>query len=347
MLKLVLVGCGNTQRLTEYVHALRGELLHIVQQNGIRIYNAKTLWKAEADSELLKKSSRLCFSTKDDTVVEYWGVTNKDLSDLYSRWFIEKPDYDTDAIRPRQYYTKANLMNLVKEWLYLPVCQKNSAIYDLNIKYQYIKQGVEGKDACIMQLSVNENELFQTPIVLFKDLIVKSDEAFPDVFSSAYVANEEDDFKQHLRYDEAMLGTKILDSGYMLYVSEYIDRINDFNMAENPGQYTANELTNGTLYSYKGKIDELNNLNSSDVVFNKIKIPKYRVFSWSDLCVLRRFTLSIYEIISVCYDPYSPSDPMIVFSYGYTPDRLDILTMTTLGLSKWQKRYNIKEELGL
>lgn len=66
MLKLVLVGCGNTQRLTEYVHALRGELLHIVQQNGIRIYNAKTLWKAEADSELLKKSSRLCFSTKDE-----------------------------------------------------------------------------------------------------------------------------------------------------------------------------------------------------------------------------------------------------------------------------------------
>lgn len=342
MLKLVVVGCGKSPRLTKYVNMLQNDLHCFAKQYGFFTYNTNKIYSSEGNFDALKKASRFYFPSRQDTSTEYWGIVgDANLFTYYSRWFKEKVDSLASNIVVS--YNNTNLKKLVNEWLDNPICVKNSCLFDLKIKYQYIKRN--DQDACLAEVSLNNSGLYPIPEDVFLNIIVKLDEFFSDVFMSAYVTDEPTDirdaFYQAYHYNIDLLDSKILDVGYMLYVSRNIEKANSFEMNDGFSQYTANLLSNGTLYKRKKTIDNFEDFNNADdLILDRIVIPRYRVFNWSDLCYCKFFSISVCELISVYYDAYSPNDPTVVFSYGYSPNQLDDLPM--LYDLVCQERYTVK-----
>lgn len=64
MLKLVLIGYGSDEETVRYVSVLQNEISDFIKQSNMHLYNLKNLWKAEALPDLLKRNSRLTFSSK-------------------------------------------------------------------------------------------------------------------------------------------------------------------------------------------------------------------------------------------------------------------------------------------
>lgn len=346
MLKLVVVVCGDNQRLTEYVHILQKGLYDFAKQYDFLLYNTNNIYSAEGNFDALKKNSRFYFSSKKDTIVEYWGIiASKNLRTYYSRWFEDKAD---DALfNKTMTYNKDNLSSLLNKWINNSINPKNSNLFDFRIKYQYSKE--EDKDVCLVEFSLNSSELYPAPKDVFRNIIVKIDKLFSDVFISAYVTDEQIDIGdahyQIYHYNINLLDSKILDVGYMVYVSKNIEKANSFDINVALSQYIINSLSNGALYEHKGTIDKLEDSNKvDDLLFNELIIPRYRVFNWSDICKRKCFSISVCELVSIYYDAYSPNDPTIVFSYGYNHNELDNLPM--LFDMRFRERHNVKELIG-
>lgn len=348
MLKLVLVSCGNTQRLEQYVKILKCEFSSFIKQHNFRFYDTEKISRAEADINLLNKNSNISFSTKKFVQKEYWGVNSDiDICDLYSRWCSSLGWGNMPSVK-KPSYSRNHLISLVKKWLSYKYSQENCDDFDLRIEYNY--QNLDKtKDLCIVEWELNQNIHCQNPIEEFKKIIVKLDELFNDVFLSAYITdkneNINDQFFDHTQFDYDLIESKVLDIGYAFYCNHSIENINNFHISEDLHQYDVNELLNGTLYVYEGRFEEyISSLKKIPFsAFDNIRMPKYRVFDWSNLCLRKNLIASADELISIYYDRYSPNDPVVIFSYGY--DYSEVLKLPVLNYELCIDRFFVKEIL--
>lgn len=322
MLKLVLVGCGKSQRMKEYIGVLQNELRYFAKQYGFLIYNTGKLYRAEGNINALKKS-RFCLSGKSE--IEYWGITaDADIPTYYYRWFEEKPD--EGVISKPMVFNIQNLRKLVSQMTGNTVDVENSRLYDLKVRYQCIETIYN--NVCITEIHLNDNKSYPTPKTIFCNMITKMDECCPDIFKSAYVADESTSltasFYNDFRYNPDLLDSKILDSGYMVYVSGKIEEKSGLENKNDCNKYTIARLSNGVLYTLNDTVVEQEGLNQlSKLIFDNILIPRYRMIQWSALCINKVFSLSASELVSVYYNKYSVYNPTIVFSYGYNAAQLD------------------------
>lgn len=343
MLKLTVVSCGNRQRVTEYVRALKNDLYCFSKQYDFRVYSTNKIYSSETDVDVLKKRSRFSFPTHKDVTAEYWGIIgDANLSMYYARWFSKEnvPFIPNKRIA----YNKDNLKRLVNEWCDGADGVESFDLFDLRVKYQYYTD--DNKDICLFEISLNDRDNYPNPKEVFRKLIIKMDKCYSDVFMSACVVHERTDLVnahyQVGRYDLNLLDSKILGTGYMMYVSKKIETHNGFEGKNGFEQYTNSTLLNGTLCMRKGEWANYGVLcDSIDSVFYKMVIPQYRVFNWSDICNQKHFRVSASELVSVYYDKYSPNDPTVVFSYGYSCYQLNNLPILC-GLM-CQERYSVKE----
>lgn len=344
MFKLVLVGCGDSNRFGQYIQMIQAEISFFIKQQNFRVYDTKRLLKAETDVNLLKRNSKLSFQTSKDTTQEYWCVDNRlDYIDLHSRWFSSVSNDDVILNKPMP-YSRSRMVSLIKEWI---VCSNNctdSLIYDSKIKYCYKKVDNE-KNLCVIEWLLNENEM--CPMEIFQSLLIKLDEYFPDVFLSAYITDRftqvEDIYFHHIHFDYNLIASKIIDIGYVFYVCKKIEQINGIYESDNLELFIKKTLSNGTLYTYEGMSDKCNYCLDDLVIsfLEKVKIPNFCVLNWSHLCNRKVIPLSTNELVSVYHDCYSPKDPVIVFSFGYNSNQLNNLPM--LYDLNCKERYSVKD----
>lgn len=322
MLKLVLVGCGKSRIMKEYIEVLQNELRSFVKQYGFMLYNTNKLGRAEGNINALKKSR---FSLVGKSEIEYWGITaDADIDTYYYRWFEEKPD-EGILNKPMDFNIR-NLRKLVSQMVDDTTKVEKSRLYDLKVRFQLIE--AIHNNVCITEIYLNDNKLYPTPKTVFNNMITKMDECCPDVFTSAYVTNESTSlaavFYNDFRYEPDLLASKILDTGYMVYVSGKIERESGFEHKNDCSKYNICTLSNGTLYTLNDSAVGQGGLNKTgESIFNSILIPRYRRISWSDLCAADSFSVSASELVSVYAGKFSPNNPTLAFSYGYNANQLE------------------------
>lgn len=328
MLKLVLIGYGSDEETVRYVSVLQNEISDFIKQSNMHLYNLKNLWKAEALPDLLKRNSRLTFSSEKSTYSDYWGVAGvEDCMELYPRWFSSCPHDDT--YQPALQYSVSNMASLIKKWSTYRKASGNSELYDLEISYNYEKMP-GNKSKCTVELSLNNSDFYPKPIEIFQSILVKLDALSDGVLTSAYVTDEPavpGAALPHYFDDYELLENKVLDVGYAFYFCRRIGELNDVNETGDLKQYSVKKLKNGTLYVFNGAPEDYNYCSAcSDIPFlGKIKIPSYRFLDWPSLCRKKEVPFSSDGIVSVCYPQFPPytRDPEIFFSSGYTLDKLE------------------------
>lgn len=346
MLNLVIVGCGNKLKLVEFVSAIRNGLKPFINE-GDNIYDLNTLYKAESSPEHLKKKGILKFPTHKDIKKTYWGlIAPIDYDGIYSNWFSSLK-YSYDFLMQDFYYSEQNLLGLLKKIFFFETAKKEMLPCDFIIQYEYGILPME-KSFCIVELQFSDDAVcsnFSSVINQFQKLIVALDELYSDVFTSAYVTNNANSAIDTLdlmpKIDFVALESKILGVEYSFYISKKLlqsnatqPQLNTFSTTwhVNGIQYTSNSSFNE--FNYHLSEQELSSLG--DLI-----MPSYGVYNWSDLCKTRKQYMKRPEMISIYYDKYSPTDPIVVFSSGYTPEDLDVLDeVSDLSI---QSRYKLKD----
>lgn len=342
MLNFTLISSGECSRQKEYVTALRHHLNSLIKNHGFLIYNLNA--DLETNDKILQKGSRLILPTKKEVCSEYWGI-KKD-ADIYkyrSLWCDSHLDYYVPS-KSEFYYNKSNLNNLIKEWKENGKFE-DDPLYDLGIEYQYIQ--LSNGTVTILELYINEISTNEMYTEIFKNLIIELERDFSDVLLSAYITNNlknlKEEFNQSYRYDRDLLNSKILDTGYMMYISESIKNTNNFDDKQIENQYHSKLLTNGTLYTYiDGYNSFVGNKESVDLLFKEMIIPKYELFNWSSLCNFKSFPIYRYDMISVCYsNNIFDNEACLLFSFGCTYEQInDIIMVRDMHC---QERYAIKK----
>lgn len=131
-----------------------------------------------------------------------------------------------------------------------------------------------------------------------------------------------------------MLTKRIINTGKAFYIS------NDFAMANILTnevilqQYVLSPMSNGTWFRQNNSQTGTNYDRSR---LNDLLIPQYMVIYWSALSN-QNLRITDFDTISVYYDKYSPTDPTLIFSRGYSSIQLDSLSKE-LGDLVLQKQY--------
>lgn len=358
MLKLVLVGVGDNQALKQYTDMLKEKIQGFVKQNNFRFYNCDRISRAEADPSLLKRNSPLSFPIKSCDFRSYWGVRgDTDLSELYTRWLAPHSPYDVlrswfeevsqHLNQKIPAYDKSYMISRIRK-LHESSLQEtgNSSLCDLDIDYECWSL-TNAENVCTVKISLNSSEKYQPPIDFFRGIIENSDRDFGEVFLSAYIIQtlpKDLEVDGDIRYQPESLESKIIDTGYMFYVSEKIKKENGLSETENCKDYIAKKLLNGDLYTCIKEDPCVYNFWTAitESSLAKILIPRYRTIWWSSFCELEEYPISEKEQLSLYY-PNKMKDVYLVFSYGYTSEQLDIQFADFC--TKKIERYNIKDLL--
>ena len=223
----------------------------------------------------------------------------------------------------------------------------NSSLCDLDIDYE-CRSLTNAKNVCTVKISLNSSEKYQPPIDFFRGIIENSDRDFGEVFLSAYITQtlpKDLDVAGDIRYQPESLESKIIDTGYMFYVSEKIKKENGLSETENCKDYIAKKLLNGDLYRYTGEIQNVYNAwsTAADSAIAELLIPRYRHLSWRSFCGFEEYPISEKEQLSIYYSSDFPTCPEFIFSYGYTSEQLDMQFADFY--TKKIERYNIKDLL--
>lgn len=359
MLKLVLVGVGDNHALKQYTDMLKEKIQGFVKQNNFRFYNCDRISRAEADPSLLKRNSPLFFPIKSCDFRSYWGVRgDTDIPELYTRWLA--PHSPDDVLRSwfeevsKHFnqkipaYDKSYMISRIRK-LHESFLQEtgNSSLCDLDIDYE-CRSLTNTENVCTVKISLNSSEKYQPPIDFFRDIIENADRDFGEVFLSAYITQtlpKDLEVAGDIRYQPELLESKIIDTGYMFYISEKIKKENGLSETENCRDYIATKLLNGDLYTYTGAIQNVYNAWSAvaDSAIIKLLVPRYRHISWRSFCGFEEYPISEKEQLSIYYSSDFPTCPEFVFSYGYTPEQLDMQFADYY--TEKTERYNIKDFL--
>ena len=240
MLKLVLVGVGDNHALKQYTDMLKEKIQGFVKQNNFRFYNCDRISRAEADPSLLKRNSPLFFPIKSCDFRSYWGVRgDTDIPELYTRWLA--PHSPDDVLRSwfeevsKHFnqkipaYDKSYMISRIRK-LHESFLQEtgNSSLCDLDIDYE-CRSLTNTENVCTVKISLNSSEKYQPPIDFFRDIIENADRDFGEVFLSAYITQtlpKDLEVAGDIRYQPELLESKIIDTGYMFYISEKIKKEN-------------------------------------------------------------------------------------------------------------------------
>ena len=318
MLSLYIVGSGK-ENMHSFIACLRNELKDFIKQNSASCYNLKSLWKAEANTELLKKNSRIVFPLA-DTTCEYWGFFNvQNWGTLYSTLF--SPIETNESIYyEHKYYTAAHLKSILRQIVHPFISiDHQKTPYDFRIIYRSNLIN-DSKRVCIIRIDIDSADL--EVFEFFRHFIYKLDAFFPDVFLSAYI---DDSYNSSfdLKFDSEMLTKRIINTGKAFYVSNNLQTLT-FSANETIfQQYKFSRMNNGTWFT---QTDLCMQTNYDSAQLYDLLIPQYMVANWTNLLSIKELHIIDFDTISVYYDRYSPADPALIFSRGYSPIQLDCLS---------------------
>lgn len=329
MLNFVFVGVGEESEIKKMLTDIRIEFNKFFRDNNANIYNLDTLSKGESDVAFLEKKQSLRFSTKKSSIMEYWGVLDcENFDELQSKWFSSLPiefSKENDI-----YYSKNNLFRLLEK----AVKSKNkdciSDICDFVIDYR-LDFSSDGNLCCIVEFRLfSESFLNEKGFVQlfdwYKQIICNCAEKFPQVFSSAYISNNEVGSISHInvyeKFDFNLLNSHILGIEYAFYASDEIFSKVDISKISN---YSIEKNINGVFCTAKCEFDNYNQSHReiAENVCSNIIIPAYTDINWSGLCASNKTFSKFPETISVYFDTSMTDDPYIIFSYGLTVQQLN------------------------
>ena len=319
MLSLSIVGYGRN--IHKFISFLQTELRKFIKKNNAYVYNLKTLWKAEASAELLTKSSRLILPSSRDTDCEFWGMLKiDDWNALYSKLFSSSA-CDKECCDPEIRYSSDRLKSIFQRCVInSPEDSDEKLPYDFKITYHYEKNS-DLSGVCILNITTKRTDVDNYES--FRNIIIKLDDLFPNSFLSAYIDDSHEEIYK-LQFDNKMLKHKIIDTGKAFYVCNNIKKVNKITTIDESGLYSKHHLSNGTFYVLP---NAYNKVNSNISLIEKILLPHYIVLNWSDFVSNIELQLPVFDMLSIYFDRYSPSDPTMVFSCGYIPKQLDTLPM--------------------
>ena len=318
MSSLYIVGHGKEQ-MRSFIAYLQNELKDYINHNSASCYNLNSLWKAETNIELLKKNSRIIFPLT-DTTCEYWGFFNvQNWDTLYSTLF-SPTEADTPIYYEHKHYTEACLKSKLSQIVcpFISIGHR-TAPYDFRIIYRS-NLNDDSARVCIIGIDIDlpMSKVFE----FFRHIVCKLDTLFPDVFTSAYIdnsCNSDFDFK----FDSTMLTKRIINTGKAFYVSNHLQTLicsADETMFQ---QYKSSPMNNGTWFA-RNDLHMQTHYNSTQLY--DLLIPQYMVVNWTDFFNMKKLNIMDFDTISVYYDKYSPTDPTLIFSRGYSPTQLDFLS---------------------
>ena len=120
-----------------------------------------------------------------------------------------------------------------------------------------------------------------------------------------------------------MLTKRIINTGKAFYVSNNLQTLT-FSANETIfQQYKFSRMNNGTWFT---QTDLCMQTNYDSAQLYDLLIPQYMVANWSNLLSIKELHFIDFDTISVYYDRYSPADPALIFSRGYSPIQLDCLS---------------------
>lgn len=317
MSSLYIVGCGK-ENMQTFIALLQNEIKAFIKQNNASFYNLKTLWKAEASTELLKKNTRIVLPF-DDADQEYWGFFHVDDYDaLYSVLFSSPQNTSSDYSKQER-YTTSHLKSLLKQ-IVTPFASRSSLPpYDFRILYH--SELINGFERmCTLKVDIDDTCL--NTFDFFQHVVYELDTFSPDVFLSAYIDNSYTcnfDFK----FDNEMLTKRIVNTGKAFYVSKDLDVMNSSTNETILYGYVSSPMSNGVWFTQR---DISMNPNYNTIKLNNLLIPQYMVVNWSNLSNQICLRVTDFDTISVYYDKYSPADPTLILSRGYSSIQLDYLS---------------------
>ena len=317
MSSLYIVGCGN-ENMHTFIALLQSEIKAFIKQNNASFYNLKTLWKAETSTELLKRNAHVVLPF-DDANREYWGFFNvEDYDTLYSVLFssvqIAKSNYFN-----QEYYTLSHLKSLLKQTVTPSMSNGSLPPYDFRIVY-HSESINDSERMCTLKIDINATCL--DAFDFYQHIVYKLDSFSPNAFLSACI----DDSSIHdfdFKFDSEMLTKRIINTGKAFYVSNDLGMVNIFTNETILQQYVLSQMSNGTWFIQS---DVRMETNYDRIKLNDLLIPQYMVVNWSDLSNQMYLRVTDFDTISVYYDKYSPMDPTLIFSRGYSSIQLDCLS---------------------
>ena len=318
MSSLYIIGCGKGNMHT-FISLIQDELKAFIKQNNASCYNLKTLWKAETSAELLKKNSHIILPF-DDATREYLGFFNvKDWDALYTVLFSSTID-ESNYNRKHEYYSASRLKSLLKQIVH-PFMSGVSFPHPYDFSIVYHNELINDSEImCTTKIDIDSECL--DDFAFFEHFVYKLDTFSPDVFLSAYIDDSyiiNFDFKFH----SEMLTKRIINTGKAFYVSNNLKMMNTITNETILQQYVLSHMSNGTWFVQD---DRCMQTNYDPIKLNDLLIPQYMCVNWTNLSNQTYLHETDFDTISVYYDKYSPTDPTLIFSRGYSSIQLDCLS---------------------
>ena len=318
MSSLYIVGYGK-ENLQNFTAFLQTELKTFIKQNKANLYNLKKLWKAEVSVDLLKKNARFILPFNKDTTCEYWGFFNvNDWDALYSNLFSHTKINELSYCQ-KEYYTFSRLKLLLQRFAESPLeSNSNEVPYDFRIVY-HSEMIYDSKRICVIEIDINSVCL--DAYDFFYRMVCDLDSFFPNMFLSAYI---DDSYTPNFdfKFDIEMLTKNIVNTGKAFYISNNLSAIDSIIDATILQQYSILHMKNGAWLMLN---DTYKRANCDKTRINDLLIPQYTVVNWSNLSMQKHLRFDGFDTISVYYDMYSPTDPTLIISRGYTPIQLNCL----------------------
>ena len=157
---------------------------------------------------------------------------------------------------------------------------------------------------------------------LFRYIVSKLDDLYPDVFLSACI-DDSYNLNFSLQFDREMLTKRILNIGKACYISNILTFSEDINDIPIIQQYNVTNMKSGTWVTVR---DDNRKAIRDKTPLNRLLLPQYCVIDWFNLSIQNHFPIHCFDTISVCYDQYFPFSPTLIFSRGYTSRQIYILS---------------------
>lgn len=318
MLSLHIVGGGN-ENIHGYIEFLKNELKLFIKQNNVSFYNFSTLGKAETSPKLLKKNSRLILPSDKDASYKYWGFFDvNDWDALYSKLFSPLETEESSCYEDT-YFTHSRLSTLLKQFAD-PLLKHKCQNFPYDFRIIYRNEQINTSDRiCIVEIDINlvSFDAFE----FFRRLVYSLDSFYSDVFLSAYI---DDSYVQHFNFnfDAKMLTKRIINTGKAFYISNNLiqdDKITDLSILQ---QYNVSYVKNGNWFVSRNICKQSNRTITQ---IDDLLIPHYMVVNWSYLSAQTYLCIDDFDTISVYHDKYTPTDPTLILSRGYSSKQVDLL----------------------
>lgn len=319
---------GGDERLKAYIADMQERMRKFIEQNNIHLYSSSVLDTAEFKPEKLKTRSRLSLPVKDGSYKTYEGYAEPvDYDALHQKLYSSRGfggflQAIAGSLRPCPKYSRSQLMEFIREPQSLSGKNIIPETSDFELEYNYDRVDQEN-DLCVIKVTLND--IFK-PLEVFKSLSEAADSAYSDVFASAYAEDKSITnfgiFIASPKYDNRMLGSKIVSIGYAFYICDRIKKLNGIPDALELVSYDADKLANGTYYKFRESPDRFgaSSISQDLRVFGKAVVPNCFSTDWNTLCRIGECsTLPVFDCISV-YQPVFCSQRgnlTILFSFGY------------------------------